>query len=273
MTSTASTHWREYAIEAVLLGAFMISAAAWATLLYHPASPWFVGAGATVAERVPMALAMGVTAVALIYSPWGARSGAHMNPAVTLTFWRLKKITGIDAAGYIAAHVAGGSLGIVLATLLLAQLPADPAINYIATLPGPTGAGVALLAEFAISCGLMAVVLGVASDARLAPYAGAAAGLLVAAYITFEAPLSGMSMNPARSLGPALLAGRVETMWIYTLGPLAGMQCGALIFCRLKGLAAVRCAKLHHPSHVPCIHCGSPAAAAAAPRRGDEVPA
>jgi aquaporin Z len=250
----------------------MVSAATFATLLQHPSSPLFVGSGERVAERIPMGIAMGLTAIGLIYSPWGTRSGAHMNPAVTLTFWRLNKISGRDAGMFVVAQLVGGLAGITLATALLAQLPAHSSVNYVATLPGVGGPALALVGEFAISCGLMLVVLVFSNHDRLAKLTGIAAGALVCSYIVIEAPLSGMSMNPARSLGPALLARTLDTMWIYTIGPIAGMLTGAGIYQRLGTLAAVRCAKLHHPADVPCIHFGSGAMTARAQQRTREVP-
>src|SRR5262252_5258366 len=106
-------HWAEYAIEALCLGLFMASAASFASLLRHPASP-LAAAVATwmphALQRLPMGIAMGLTAAALIYSPLGRRSGAHMNPAVTLTFLRLRKIETHDAAAYVAAQFLGGSI-------------------------------------------------------------------------------------------------------------------------------------------------------------------
>src|SRR5918995_1257232 len=111
-----SAHWPEYLIEAICLALFMISAAAVATLLQHPDSPLADLIGTPLLQRVPMGLAMGLTAAALIYSPLGARSGAHMNPSVTLTFLRLGKIAPIDAAGYVAAQFAGGIAGVAIAT-------------------------------------------------------------------------------------------------------------------------------------------------------------
>ena len=251
----------------------MVSAATFATLLQHPSSPLFVGSGETIGERIPMGIAMGLTAMTLIYSPWGTRSGAHMNPAVTLTFWRLNKISGRDASMYVVAHLIGGLAGITFATILLAQLPAHTSVNYVATLPGAGGSALALIAEFVISCGLMLAVLVFSNNSTLARFTGVAAGALVCSYIVVEAPLSGMSLNPARSLGPALLAGTLDTMWIYVIGPIAGMLTGAAIYQRLKTSVPVRCAKLHHPAHVPCIHCGSSASAARALlRRTEEVP-
>jgi aquaporin Z len=259
-------------MEAALLAVFMMSAATFATLLQHPASPLFVGPGAAVSERVPMGLAMGLTAIVLIYSPWGVRSGAHMNPAVTLTFWRLNRITTHDAVFYVVAQVVGGVAGIGGATALLAQLPAHPAINYVATVPGDAGAAAASVAEFVISCGLMLVVLGVSSSRRHAALTGVAAGALVALFIVVEAPLSGMSMNPARSLGPALYARTLDTMWVYVLGPTAGMLTAAEVYRRLNA-TAVGCAKLHHPAHVRCIHCGGGADAPDTVRSSEKVTA
>jgi aquaporin Z len=200
-----------------------------------------------------MGIAMGATAVALIYSPWGRRSGAHMNPAVTITFWRLGKIAGADAVMYLVAQIAGGLAGIVLASVVLRQLPADPSVNYVATIPGSHGAGIALLAETAISFWMMFVVLVVSNDRRFSRLTGICAGLLVCIYIVVEAPLSGMSMNPARSFGPALLAGSIDSMWIYVTGPVAGMLLAGETFVWLRGSAGVLCAKLDHPAGRPCI--------------------
>src|SRR5262245_66118016 len=111
-------HWAEYAIEALCLGLFMLSAATFASLLRHPSSPFASAVGGlmpSALQRIPMGIAMGLTAAAIIYSPLGRRSGAHMNPAVTLTFLRLGKIAAHDAAIYIAAQFTGGLAGIAAA--------------------------------------------------------------------------------------------------------------------------------------------------------------
>jgi aquaporin Z len=251
------SHWPEYLIEAVCLGLFMLSAAACTTLLQHPSSPLSHWTATPVVQRIPMGLAMGITAIGIIYSPLGRRSGAHMNPAVTLAFYRLGKIAGSDAAAYVVAQFVGGIAGILAGEAALGGLPAHPSVNHIATVPGPAGAGVAFLFEGAISFGLMFTVLTVSNHARLAHFTGLCAGLLVAAYIVVEAPFSGMSMNPARTFGPALLAHTARTLWIYFIAPPIGMLAAAELFVRLRGREFVRCAKLHHAFDVRCIfHCG-----------------
>ena len=249
-------HWQEYVAEASCLGLFMVSAASFATLLQHPASPFaFAHAGWTA--RIPMGVAMGLTLASIVYSPLGGRSGAHMNPAVTLTFLRLGKIAGADVVGYIAAQFVGGASGILAATYVLRRLPADPSVNFVATVPGSAGLFAAFAAEVAISFGMMLTVLAVSNRPRGARLTGICGGLLVATYITFEAPLSGMSMNAARTLGPALLAHTERSLWIYFTAPLLGMLLAAETYMRAGGSAGVICAKLNHPMNVRCIFkCG-----------------
>jgi aquaporin Z len=170
---------------------------------------------------------------------------------VTLTFFRLGKVSRSDATFYVLAQFAGGIAGVQLAATLLRNTLTHPAVNYVATLPGPRGAGLAFLAEALISFVLMTVVLHAMNAPRFARYTGLFAGALVALYITFEAPLSGMSMNPARTLGSAL-AGHIWTsLWIYFTAPPLGMLLAAEAYRRPVG-----CAKLHHQNHRRCIHCG-----------------
>src|SRR5262245_32010370 len=103
MFDSLKKHWPEYLIEAWALGTFMVSAALCTMLMEHPASPIRASIGNADLRRVLIGLCMGVTAIALIYSPWGKRSGAHMNPAVTLTFLRLGKVARADAFYYVIA--------------------------------------------------------------------------------------------------------------------------------------------------------------------------
>jgi aquaporin Z len=201
--------------------------------------------------RVVMGVAMGFTAVAIIYSPFGKRSGAHINPAVTLTFWRLGRIAPADALGYVAAQFIGGILGVVLVAALLGAPFRDPAVNYVVTLPGAAGPLAAFAAEAAISFLLMTVILHATNTRGYERYTGLFAGLLVAVYITVESPVSGMSMNPARTLGSALPAGLFDFLWIYFVAPPLGMLGAAELYLRTRGRP--RCAKLHHDNPHRCI--------------------
>ena len=253
MRAALVTHWREYLIEAAGLGLFMLVACAFGTLLGHPASPLVQAIPSPLARRALMGVAMGLTAIALIYSPWGARSGAHFNPATTLTFWRLGKIASADAALYALAQTAGGLAGVALAAALVGPPLAAPDVRYVATVPGTAGPVGAFVAEAAITFVLMSVVLRASNTPRLTRLTGLFAGALVALYIALEAPLSGMSMNPARSLASALPAGTWPTLWIYFTAPPLGMLAAAELYVRRRGLASVFCAKLHHDTTTRCI--------------------
>ena len=257
MIKSLRAHWPEYLIEAAGLAAFMISACGFGVLLFHPESRLYAAFGSHLARRGAMGVAMGATAVAIIYSPWGRRSGAHINPSVTLAFLRLGKITAVDAAFYIAAQVAGAIAGVAVSSALLGDRLAHPSTRFVATLPGAAGPVAAFAAELVISFVLMSVVLR-ASSSRFMRYTGLCAGALVALFITLEAPISGMSMNPARSLGSAVFANAVAPLWIYFLAPPLGMQLAASL---APGAARRGCAKLDHPPDRSCIFCGQGEAA------------
>lgn len=254
------SHWPEYSLEALGLALCMVAAAAFASAIEHPDSPLRAAVTDALPRRVLMGIAMGVTAMTLIYSPLGARSGAHLNPATTMTFLRLRRIHAVDAAAYVVAQFVGGIAGISFAAALLARWIDAPSVRYVATVPGETwGMAAAFVAEAFITFLLMTVILHVSNHVRWTRYTGVCAGLLVATYITLEAPISGMSMNPARSLGPALLSGDVGPLWIYFIAPAIGMLSAAELFVRTRGLNAVFCAKLHHHTATRCIfHCRFP---------------
>jgi len=249
-------HWPEYLMEAAGLGIFMMSAGGFAIVLFHPSSPVALAVSEPLVRRLLMGCAMGLTAVALIYSPWGQQSGAHFNPAVTLTFLRLGKIAGPDAFFFVMAQILGGVCGIAVIALASRGLIADPAVNFVVTVPGAAGVSIAFAAELGISLALMSVVLFVSNAPRIARYTGVCAGVLVATYITFEAPISGISMNPARSFASALAADLWTAFWIYVTAPLIGMLAAAELRLRLSS-NAIRCAKLNHENARRCIfRCG-----------------
>ncbi len=245
-------------MEMALLACFMISALMFTALLEHPVSPVRHAIPVDVIRRGLTGIAMGLTAAAIFYSPWGQRSGAHLNPSVTLSFLRLGKISSRDAVLYMAAQFAGGATGVLVVAALINRIIGDPAVNYAATTPGGAGAIGAFAGELAISFGMMLMVLMVSNTPRVARYTGAIAACLIALYITVEAPLSGMSMNPARSFAPALAAGSTMSLWIYFIAPPVGMLLAAEFYVRRYGHLGVRCAKIHHPVSGAChFNCGS----------------
>lgn len=257
MIETIKKHWPEYLMEAAGLGIFMISAGAFGTLLEFPGSPVHLAMPDPFVRRVLMGLAMGLTAIGIIYSPWGKQSGAHINPAVTLTFWRLGKVASWDAIFYVTAQFVGGITAMILIIPILGMFLADPAVNFVVTLPGKSGVPTAFVAEALISCVLMLVILLASNNMSLARFTGIFAAMLVATYIAFEAPISGMSMNPARSFASAVPARLWTAFWIYLTAPPLGMLLAVEIYARLRKTRSVICAKLHHANSKRCIfHCG-----------------
>jgi len=250
-------HWPEYLMEAALLGAFMVSACLFGALYEFPQSPVHQAIGSGFLRRLLMGMSMGLTAITIIYSPWGKQSGAHINPSVTLTFFRLGKVKPWDALFYITAQFSGAILGVYLVAQIFGRQVSDPAVRYVVTTPGVNGAGVALLAEFIIASGMMSAVLHFSNHHRLSTYTGLFAGLLVATYITLEAPFSGMSMNPARSVGSAVPAMIWDGLWIYLTAPPLGMLFAAEVYLWRRGRHAVKCCKLHHDNDKRCIFCGA----------------
>ena len=243
-------------MEAACLGIFMVSAGLFTGLLEYRDSPIRQAIPNDFLRLALNGLAMGLTAIGIIYSPWGARSGAHMNPAVTWTFFRLGKIKPWDALFYPIFQALGGIAGVLSVKLVLGTIFTDAPVNYVVTVPGRPGVAAAFIAEMTIACGMMLMVLFMTNTPKLAPFTGLFGGLLVFLYITFEAPLSGMSMNPARTVASALPSGTWTSAWIYFTAPLAGMLLAAEIHLTVSRSAHVKCAKWNHDMRHRCIFCG-----------------
>jgi aquaporin Z len=246
-------HWPEYLMEAGEMSLFMFSTCSFATLLQHPASPVRHLVISGIVRRALMGLAIGATIIALIMSLWGKQSGGHINPAMTFAFYRLGKICHWDALFYAVAQFSGATSGVALATFLLRGAPGDGTVRYAVTAPGVYGAAVAFAAELAISFILMITVLLVTNHEMLARYTPYFVGSLYAVNITVETPLSGMSMNPARTFGPAVYGGYWHTLWVYFIAPTVGMLAAAETFLRIRRGVAPHCAKLHHANDKRCI--------------------
>ena len=249
-------HWPEYLIEGWALGTFMLSASIVVVLLESRQLPFREMIPSPLVRRMLVGMATGLTALTLIYSRWGRQSGAHMNPAVTLAYLRLGLVHPIDGLFYILSQAIGGTLGVLAGFLLTVGILAAPEARWVVTVPGPGGPFVALGAEFLMAMSLMLVVLQFSSAPHLRRFTGCAAALLIAIFITVEAPYSGMSINPARTLASAFPSQIWTAFWIYLLAPPLGMIAAAEVHRWLSGGRLRHCAKLCHDDRTRCIHCG-----------------
>jgi len=245
-------HWRLYIFEGAELAIFMISACFATVYLFDPSYPALHLIPSAAIRRLLMGVAMGATAVLIIHSPMGKRSGAHFNPAITLSYLRLGKIAGWDATFYVVSQFIGGVLGVAVSALILGSSLAAPTADYAVTIPGRYGTAAAFFAELFMSTLLMGVVLWCSNRPSLANYTGYLVGILISLYVLFFAPVSGFSINPARTTGSAVFADIWTAGWLYFTGPPLGMMCAAEVYLRIYGRAGVLCAKLHPDAKYPC---------------------
>ncbi len=238
-------HLREWAAEfagtAILLFA-VVTAKYWAVRAGRPYSEF--------ALRVMIvAVVAGLVVVAVAESPLGRRSGAHLNPAVTLGLW-VQRVTGpADLAGYVVAQVAGGILGVAAARLWGPAVAATE-VQWAVIAPGGRispwwGAAIEALATLAQLAVVFAVLAG-----RFVRWTAVVAGVLLAAFIVALAPVSGAGFNPVRGLAPDVLAGTYPAIWIYLVGPLAGgLLAGVLVLARGRRPLT---GKLRHDPRIAC---------------------
>lgn len=246
-------HWPEYLIEAWGLGTFMVLAGTMSTLLFAPSSPIYPLFPHEFLRRGCMGLAMGSGAIALIYSPWGKRSGAHLNPAFTLAFFRLGKLAPWDALFYSLAQFLGGAIGIALIARLIGPPFTQLPVNYIVTVPGTWGWPAAMGAEFLMAFGLMLMVLVVSNHRRFAQWTGILAGMMVAVYILLAVPISGVSLNPARTFASALPSHIWTAFWIYYFAPPLAMLVAVELYLQFTRANPRRlCGKLCPNNQTPC---------------------
>lgn len=197
----------------------------------------FAGCSAIVADArgaglgaTGVALSFGLVVMAMVYAT-GHLSGAHINPAVTAAFTLTRHFPPRDAVAYVVAQLAGASA----AALLLLAIHTDTPADLGATVPS-VGTGSALVYELLLTALLMFVITAVATDTRAVGAAAAIAiGGTVALGALFGGSVTGASMNPARSFGPALAAGEWGQLWIYLIGPLGGAAAGALAYQLVRG--------------------------------------
>ena len=207
---------REYAAEFAGTALLLLVGLSAVCVNFSTQSPVVTALPDSNVRRLITGIIFAGTGTAIVYSPLGKRSGGHINPAVTLAFLRLGKITPKSAAIYITVQIAGALTGAALVLAIWRGWATS--VRLGATIPHDGGA--------------------------------AAAGTLVAFLVFVEAPVSGTSLNPARTLGPALVGSTLTDLWIYLLAPPLGALAAALVYRHQR--SSVACGKLFHSSTVHC---------------------
>jgi len=246
LNSIVKERWKVYAIEAAGLGGFLFVVGVVDSFFFAPQSPLYSVTSSDGLKRLFVGLGAGLYFIALIYSPLGKESGAHINPSITLGFLRLGKVHTVDAGFYIAAQFIGAVLGVALFAAAMGSWASDPEVNYIVTAPGEWGWWAAFMAELAITFAMMLLVLESTSSDRFSSYTGLFAGAWLAVLILFESPISGTSLNPARSTGSDVIAVEWNNLLLYFVAPPLGAQLAVLAHLRRDKNRRAPCAKLHH---------------------------
>lgn len=240
--------WPAYACEGLGLGGFLFVVGVVDAVVWAPQSPVSPLIASDTAKRAVVGVAAGLYLIALIYSPFGHESGAQINPSITRAYLRLGKIRLLDAGFYIGAQFIGAVLGVLVFAAVMPAWAAAPQVNYIVTAPGIWGYVGAFVAEFCITFAMMLLVLESSNRPRLKRYTGVFCGSFLAFLILVESPISGTSLNPARSTGSAVIAGGWYNLALYFIAPVLGAQLAIVAFRRGNKARPVACAKLHHPS-------------------------
>ena len=248
VVATLRRHWPEYAIEGGFLAAFLLFAGL--------VSAWLLGPDVTGIElgarRLVAGVLTGLMLVAMVYSPWGRRSGTHLNPAITLAYVRLGKVGRWDALFYLLAQLAGAFAAIWLLRHAT-WLPAPRTSSLLAISIGPTNPWAVFLAEFMLAGTAMLLILFTSNHERWYRATGLIYGLLFVLIVACVAPLAGFGMNAARLLAVDALGDASATGWLNLLPPLLGMQLAVEAYRLFTGRSQVLCAKLAHNTHGRCI--------------------
>ena len=247
-------HWREYCSEFIGTALLLFIGIGAISLNFgsHSFVPNFIPDSNIRLLITGLMFAGGATLI--VYSSLGQRSGGHINPAVTLSFWILNKIKTIDALIYIVMQFSGAVLGAYCAVLLFGE--AAQSVHLGTTMPGEGYSIIyVFICEIIITALLITVIFLFTSFKPLAPFTGIAAGLLVAAEVFFTAPISGTGLNPARSFGPAFVLQNFQYYWIYFLAPILASILISVLYKQL--VYKPICGKLYHTFHHGCIfNCG-----------------
>jgi len=252
LSQALKIHWREYLMEAAELGVLMFCICLFGTLLYSSASPLEPLALSRIDKGFLMGIAVAITTFLIIRSPFGRRTGAHFNPAITLTYFYLGRVHRWDTLCYSASQFAGALVGVFVAHQILGQRLASAPVCYVITIPGEYGSFIAFVAEFALSGLLMAVVLFATNRRSLTRLSPVIVSLVIVFYYALCPSLSGFSVNPARSFSSAIFAWVWQGIWVYFAAPCLGMLAAAVLYIHSMGSQRVYCAKVFHDLQSTC---------------------
>lgn len=245
-------HWREYLMEGAELGVLMFCICPFGTVLYSTASSVSRLELSFTEKAALMGLSVAATTFSIIRSPFGRRSGAHFNPAITLTYFYLGRVHRWDAINYLPSHFWGAVAGVFVAHLALGKRLSEAPVCYMITIPGAHGDLIAFVAEFVLSAVLFGIVLFATNRWPLARFSPLIVSVVTVSYYAFCPALSGFSVNPARSFSSGMFAEIWWGIWIYFAGPCLGMLAAAIVYIRSVGSERVYCAKVFHDLQTPC---------------------
>ena len=260
--SPAQSGWHpvEWACELVGTALLLIGGLSAVCLDFGRHTP-FTGLGTSPRLLITGLLFAGTGSLVAV-SPLGRRSGAHLNPVVTLAFWTQRTVHPHDLAGYVAAQLAGAVLGTVAVGLVWGS--DATALNLGTTEPGSgTSPMQAVLIETLMTAALVGTVLMMTSSKRTARWTPLVLWPLIATLVWQGAPYTGTSLNPARSFGPAVLAPHATPYWIYVVGPLLGGAVAVGLFALLKNTNVVTAKLFHDPRYPSTLATTLPAKMAA----------
>ncbi|GLY75374.1 aquaporin [Actinoallomurus iriomotensis] len=240
--------WREVAAEFAGTALLLLLAVSAIVAGFAAGSPIVGAVPDEYLRRLMTGVLIAAAAAGIVYSPLGRISGGHLNPAVTTGFWVLGKLTSGSALRYAAAQVAGATTGALVALLVWGH--AAVSVRVGATVPRLGGAAAALGAETLMTFLLLTLIFTFVDHPRLMPFTAASTALLVAVLMLAEAPVSGTSLNPARSFGPALVGATWTGLWVYVVAPTLGALAAALLHRHRRGTVA--CGKLLHDNAYRC---------------------
>jgi aquaporin Z len=248
-------HWRIWAAEGTGTGLMMLGGLSAVCVVIGDES--FLALPSDSVRRLFVGGLFAACVSLVAVSPLGRLSGAHLNPAVTLSFWSLGRVSGRDVGGYLTAQIAGALVGTALVWLLWGET-AD-SVDGGATMVG-TSIGLAVSLEIAMTAVLIGVILLFVSDTRLVAWTPLAIWPVITALVWIGSPYTGTSLNPARSVAPALVFAQVADLWVYLLAPTVGGIAVALLWRRRDRVAQPKTAKLFHdPSYPSCFGTDLPA--------------